>query len=390
MASVTQEIQALIQAAAANQANFDPVGFLETVKERLKKACAPGGECDSLSPNHLDAQGGYFVASDFLAQNGFVSAAEQLLFSWWHNVGTRQLTEQRHVYRAGNAYKLTQLYLRQGDMGAALRWALLTQADDLLSEHGEGGGAGRQWLRTVFGASEAELSALKEVSDENLKVVKSGSVQDSKADWYAEDIVVRFALKDTAYEHFYSLPSSVREFPISLPYFRTLLDRIHAPATSTKEKGDTLEHLASYLFLLIPGWFPSRNILDENEGFETDVLVSNLNPTSNLTAELLGRHFLVECKNWERSMQVRDVGYFLHRMRLTHCSFGVIIAASDVTGKIKGETAARSLIRRAFHEDGNTCIVLDSDDLQALASGEITFWSMLLREIQRFRFGKPK
>ncbi|MCI0562084.1 MAG: hypothetical protein MN733_26655, partial [Nitrososphaera sp.] len=106
---------------------------------------------------------------------------------------------------------------------------------------------------------------------------------------------------------------------------------------------------------------------------------------------LLGRHFLVECKNWDESVGVRDVGYFLYRMRLTHCSFGVIFAKDNISGKKgKGEIAARSLIRRAFHEDGNTCVVLDRNDLEGLAKRETTFWSMLLSKIELFRFGKAK
>ena len=354
--TITQEIEELIQKAVSEKYSFDPIAFLEEVSETLRVACDVGGKCDSMGDNCRDGQGGYFIATDFLAQNGFVSAAEQLLLGWWHDVSTRQLTEPNHIYRAGNAYKLTQLYLRQNDLGAALRWALLTQADDLLHRHEKGGGAGRQWLRTIFGASRTELDALK----------------------------------DIAFERFFSRPSSVEEFPLSLPYFRALLNKVSAPANNTKAKGDALEFLAAYLFLLIPGWFPSRNVLDENQSFETDIIISNLNPTGNLTAELLGRNFLVECKNWGTPIKVRDVGYFLHRMRLTHCGFGVLFAANDVTGRIKGETAARSLIRRTFHEDGNTCVVLDMSDLELLARGEVSFWSLLLREMQRFRFGKAK
>jgi hypothetical protein len=229
---------------------------------------------------------------------------------------------------------------------------------------------------------------LENLANENLQVIESGN--DSEVARFPEDILVRFALKDIAFERFFSRPSSVEEFPLSLPYFRALLNKVSAPANNTKAKGDALEFLAAYLFLLIPGWFPSRNVLDENQSFETDIIISNLNPTGNLTAELLGRNFLVECKNWGTPIKVRDVGYFLHRMRLTHCGFGVLFAANDVTGRIKGETAARSLIRRTFHEDGNTCVVLDMSDLELLVRGEVSFWSLLLREMQRFRFGKAK
>ena len=172
--AVVNEIEALVRASTENSASFDPVHFLKTVSDRLAWACSPGQEYDSLGPNFLDGQGGYFIAVDFLTQNGFVAAAEQLLFEWWHNIGVRQLTETQHIYRAGTAYKLAQLYLRKGDMGGACRWALLTQAADILREHPEGGGAGKQWLRTVIGANNSELDVFDRLAFKSLGVVKSG------------------------------------------------------------------------------------------------------------------------------------------------------------------------------------------------------------------------
>lgn len=355
----------------------------------LEAATAKAAECDPVGPNFLTIQGPYFAVADLLSSNGFPWAAEQLLVAWWDDIGKRQLTEQRHIYRANSAYKLTQIYLRSGDRGAALRWALLTHADDLLQSNGVGEGAGKQWLRTTLGMTESELRVFADLAAENLGKSAADAAKALPNLWFAEDVVLQLALKDIAYEHLFSQPSMVGEFPVSTAYLSALLSRVDAPHATSKAKGDALEDLASYLFLLIPAWVPRRNVLDVNQGFETDIIVSNLNPQSNLTADLLGRHFLVECKNWGVPVGVSDVGYFLHRMRMTHCNFGVIFAKDNISGGEK-ETAARSLIRRAFHEDGNTCIVLDRGDLESLAKGEIKFWSMLLREIERFRFGKPK
>jgi len=162
---------------------------------------------------------------------------------------------------------------------------------------------------------------------------------------------------------------------------------VDAQDISAADKGKALESMASYLFLLIPGWFPSRNVLDQGGVFESDILVSNLNPEGNLAAELLGRHFLVECKNWKNRVGVAEIGYFFHRMRLTHCSFGVLMAKNNVTGKAETDNAGRGVIRRTFHEDRNICIVLDRDDLEKLESGVMTFWTMLVDQMQRFRFG---
>ena len=80
-------------------------------------------------------------------------------------------------------------------------------------------------------------------------------------------------------------------------------------------------------------------------------------------------------------------------MRLTHAKFGVIFAKHGVTGDKTGNaglTAARELIRKAFHEDGNICVVLNRDDLDNLLDGKTTFWSLLLERVELIRFGKPR
>lgn len=286
---------------------------------------------------------------------------------------------------------LTGIYMAQGDKGAALRWALHTQADDMLGEHVEGGGAGKQWLLTILGMSKHALTEFNRIAAQNVRWIKEKANDDwSDVHGFAEDVVMRFALEKPEFANLLTLESAVQEFPISQGYFSSLLNRVGAPHPTTASKGDALEDLASYLFLLVPGWVPRRNLLDEYESFETDIVVRNLGRASNLTAELLGRHFLVECKNWGKSVGVRDVGYFLYRMRLTHARFGVLFAKTGITGDETNEKDARSLIRKAFHEDGSICAVLDESDLKSLSDGQLSFWPILLERIERVRFGKPR
>jgi len=390
--SILHDARALIETATLSfkAGTFDPSDYLLLVSKLLRDAYDESAKHDPAGDNSPDLYGAYMETVEFLFQARFTWAAEQLLFEWWDHAGLRQLSEPRHIYRANIALKLAQLYLRLNDRGAALRWALLTQADDMLHEHRAGGGAGKQWLRTMLGMSETELAGFRNIAIEILEKLKSARSSTSNATWFDEGVVVGLALRDISFGHLFSQPSSVGEFPISIPYITALLNRVDNPRASNKSKGDSLEALASYLFLLVPGWVPSPNVLEENQGFETDVIVSNLNPTGNLAAELLGRHFLVECKNRADAVSVDDVGYFLYRMRLTHCNFGVMFATRGITGKTRGETAARSIIRKAFHEDGITCIVLDRKNLDSLAKGQVKFWPLLLREIDRFRFGNPK
>jgi hypothetical protein len=377
---------------APRDPSFDPSRCLAQIIALLDEVCAPGGECDlSIAESREKACNLYGGQSNRFLSRGCPSAAETLLIDGWNKFGHRQLETRERVYRAGLAMYLTIMYGKLGDKGAALRWALHTQADDMLGEHEQGGGAGKQWLLTILGMSNQALIEFNGIAVHNVKLVN----EELEGDWsdvhgFAEDVVMRFALEKPEFAHLLALESSVHEFPISQAYFSSLLKRASAPHPTATSKGDSLEDLASYLFLLIPGWVPRRNLLDEYHSFETDIVVRNLGRPSNLTAELLGRHFLVECKNWELPVGVRDVGYFLYRMRLTHARFGVLFAKTGITGDEANERAAHSLIRKAFHEDGSICVVLDESDLTSLADGQLSFWPILLERIERVRFGKPK
>lgn len=367
-----------------------PLEFFERSRALLRTACARGGRCDALGDNRGEGHLAYMYAANTFANSGFAAAAEALLIEWWNDCGHIQLTERQRVYRAVISNHLADLYLRTHDDGAALWWTLHTQADDILGQHEHGGGAGKEKLRTIMGMSEEALEELNSLTSQNRRLVEEQHMGDWGQPWgFPEDAILRFALRTPAYATLFTRESSIREYPLAQAYFRALLSRLDSANTSV-EKGLALEDIASYLFLLIPGWVPSRNLLAEDQVFESDLLVRNLYHPGNLSAELMGRHFLVECKNWANPVGVRDVGYFLYRMRLTHAIFGVIFASSGVTGNTNDEKAARGLIRKAFHEDGNICIILSRTDLNALADGRVTFWPMLLERIERLRFGRVR
>lgn len=282
---------------------------------------------------------------------------------------------------------LSRMYLGLNDTGAATRWALLTQADDILGQHSKGGGAGSKMLLTILGMAEDELSDFNSVASDNLnRVLKGGDW--CKPEAFAEDVIVRFALSRPEASHLLAANSAVSEYPLSSPYLASLLHAVDSGFGTTKGKGDLLEDLATYLFLLIPSFSPRRNVKDIFDTFETDIVVRNLSTSADPLAEILGRHILVECKNWKDPVGVSDVGYFLYRMRLTHVAFGVIFAANDITGSSTEEKAARSIIRKAFHEDGSICVIINKSDLEDLQSKSSSFKSFLLEKAEQVRFGK--
>lgn len=379
---IKEEIERLIEESKQDLARFNPISFSTQAATLLRDAFQ--SECDPTG-GFSDCHGAYGAAARFLFEQRFSSAAFQLLLQWWNDFAQLQADGRQHVYRAATAYTLAHWYIEAKDNGAALRWALLTHADDVLGNGPQFEGAGKQWLRTIMGVSEATLDNFSAVAAAKLESIENWAVVEG----YAEDVLVRFVESYPELSHLFAEESNVREFPLTPAYFRLLLDQVESSDGSTTEIGNRLEHLAAYLFLLVPGWVPFAKVKPYDQSAEHDVVVSNLNRTGNLSAELFGRHFLVECKNWQKPIGVSQVGYFLYRMRLTHCKFGVIFAKGGVTGNEDEKVAARALIRRAFHEDGSICVVLSSQELNDMVDGKITFWPLLLQQAQGVQFGKP-
>lgn len=331
----------------------------------------------------------YRFAADLFLGDGFRTAAETLLLTGWARLCEMQAKSKVRIYKAALAMHLCLVYWSLQDRGAAFRWALLTQIEDLLGRHTEGGGAGRQLLQTVLGMRRGALDGLRDASEQNLSLLTNQHDGDWSADVaFAEDVVVKMVLSDPEWTHLFALPTTVFEYPLNVSYFNAV--KLRADTASTNdEKGKVYEHLASYLSTLVPGWLPRSNLLDTKLAFETDIVIRNLAQASNLASDLLGRYILVECKNWASRVGVRDIGYFLYRIKLTHATFGIMFSKMGISGKDQ-ENASYELIRKAFHEDGIVCVVIDQGDIEHLASGEVSYWALLLRKMETARFGKDR
>jgi hypothetical protein len=218
-------------------------------------------------------------------------------------------------------------------------------------------------------------------------------IEENGKDWgrlraFPEEVLRRFIADkgQGSYAAHIAHHNTKSDFPVAKGYLSALIDQLNA--TTADEKGKRLEETAFYLTSLLPGCVPKRDVLDQESAFETDLLVRNLYSSSSIISDLFGRHILVECKNYDKPVGVSHVGYFLFRMRLAHSSFGIIFAPKGITGSADRE--ARTLIRRAFHEDNSVCIVIDLKDLKSLTSEGLSLYWLLLEKYEEFRFGKPK
>ena len=100
--------------------------------------------------------------------------------------------------------------------------------------------------------------------------------------------------------------------------------------------------LACYLFETIPGLSISqRNVKNVFATEEIDIAFWNEHHPSGLRSIEFGSVILVECKNWSKPVGSLEVSWFLAKLQNRARNFGVLIAASGITGDV-GERRERT------------------------------------------------
>ncbi|WP_437494095.1 restriction endonuclease [Sorangium sp. So ce1014] len=145
--------------------------------------------------------------------------------------------------------------------------------------------------------------------------------------------------------------------------------------------------LAAYLLSHIVGCFPVRK--SETSDFENDLVIRNLSRHVSPALDILGRYFLVECKNWKNTVGTHEIAYFANRVRYGRVRFGVLFAREGISGDAEdgGGENGRFMIHRAYHQDGIVVAVVTASDLQRICDGTESTLAMLLRKHDEVRFG---
>lgn len=376
--------------------DFDPGSSLSCLVRCLEEDCRePGFEATDEEAAAVLCMLCCYAANGLLAI-GAAGTADAFLAHAWNMLGTIQRERGGHVNRASLADRLARLHIERGNLCVGARWALLAYADAALGAREGGYWDGRKLLLSVLGMGDPAFTLFSELAADHRAQVSQGGGW-AGAVGFAEHIVSRFPILHPMHARLYGLPTADPELPLSQPYARALLEPVSAldglrgrdRVKRSGEVGGALEVLAAYLFQLVPGWVPRRNLLNLMKGYELDLVVRNQATAGSLHSDLLGRHFLVECKNWMEPVGVEQVGFFLHKMRLTHSRFGVILARRGITGA-RDRSAATDLVRQTFHTDGSVCVVVDGKQLEQIVTGAVTVWGLLLELVEEMRFGRER
>ncbi len=293
---------------------------------------------------------------------------------WYrHLVGIDRARDELSKNRGIAAYTAGWLELQRGDVAAARRWLHIAVVEDSRANHN---GVARSVLIESLGENPSELDSLKA-----LVLSESATPNDFRSS--AEYILTRWYLSRDLRNSDLSLTA---EHDLDSWLLAKLTDALPEPRPNTKVQGDALEILAAYLLSHIVGCFPVRK--SETPDFENDLVIRNLSRQVSPALDLLGRYFLVECKNWKSRIGTHELAYFANRIRYGRLEFGILFARAGISTGTKDEDQnGEFMVHRAYHQDGVVVVVVTADDLKRVSGGLESPLEMILRKHDEVRFG---
>ena len=344
---------------------------VDSAFQLLSDATVPGKLNDPASPDsHLVWMG--FINA--LRERTLPTAAS---FSarWYRHLEAVGITSAVvAANRATAAYMTGVLQGQQGNAASARRWLHIAEIEDARTKHS---GAAHTVLRQTFGEDPEALNQLHEL-------VQDSTAAPNELEFLAEYHLTRWYLRTDLRTSDHAQDAEHRLRPEVL---RKFIDHANATHATTTGKGNALEILAAYVLTHIIGCYPvsKARTLD----FEIDLVVRNLSRTTSPALDILGRYFLVECKNWGKPVGSSHVSYFANRVRYCRATLGILFSKNGITGGTDTASAnADFVIQRTFNQDGIVIAVVDEHDLGRLASGTESVLQLLLRKHDEVRFGR--
>jgi len=262
--------------------------------------------------------------------------------------------------------------LALGRSSMARRYVYLAHIEDVLT-----GGVGAKDMAhaVLYGILGVPLGELDELSGH------ASRFRTPSPNPHPEDVLLAFQE-----ERKQSRESEARLFRPNLVFARKLFDEVDGAKTKAN-KGLALERLVAHLLTSITG-IELAEFRQPAKDHETDLLIRNAIQADPLF-EVFGPYLGVECKNWDRSVGVREVNHFIANLRFAYLKAGILVARNGISGgTFKERRNAELVVLKAFHQDNVIVCIITRADLEAVIEGRVTMPGLLLSEYERIRFDK--
>lgn len=155
-------------------------------------------------------------------------------------------------------------------------------------------------------------------------------------------------------------PGEANVYVTSPSYIRGLLSKLG------KTKGVALELLAEYLMQSMPGCRTVRRARTKSTEF--DLVCSMEGYDLDFRSEL-GRYFVCECKDWAKPAGFDTIAKFCRVLDSVKAKFGILFSRNGISGAGTSLNAEREQLK-VFQDRGMVIVVVDADDLEAVAQGK--------------------
>jgi hypothetical protein len=144
-------------------------------------------------------------------------------------------------------------------------------------------------------------------------------------------------------------------------------------AETDQERGDAFEEFAGLLMEAIP-FLRVRQRKLRTRTSELDLLVEYTGADKKTIFDKVSDDFLIECKNWSKSVGSDAVGKFVRKLNKLDVDFGIMFARNGITGDKNSDGLGE--IRDAFFDSSKIILVVDNQVIDRLLNGE-SFYQIL-------------
>lgn len=175
-------------------------------------------------------------------------------------------------------------------------------------------------------------------------------LENKKESFFPELILLEFE-KDWMTEY----PSGIEAgmYPANIRLVNYLLNSL---GDST---GKRLEQLAEYILFCMPGCRTTRR--SETLSTDYDIVCSMSGLETDFRSEL-GRYFICECKDWEKTADFTCFAKFCRILDSVKYRFGILFSKTGISGENKSKFAEREQLK-VFQDRAMVIVVINYDDL---------------------------
>jgi|ERR1035441_3215982 hypothetical protein len=318
-----------------------------------------------------------------LHQNKLPHQAAEVVTAWYDRLNELQAKNGNRYHKGGVAHNAGVCFFTLGDNTRGVWFYACAFTEDILSSANNDipQTLASQHLRVHYNWSQTDFEAIATAA-RALKAA-GGSL------WhFPETTLVQLARSQKLK---IPLPRGGTDIPVNRPFLKQLIERL--PAGDNNQKKESLEFLASYLAVTLPGVRINANVKANANAatfeHEIDLVVTQYGSTPTYLLEALGRHFLIECKNWDSRVGAQALNHFVAKMRFHRCKCGVIFSREGLSGDADQQTGlrfARVTQLRWYQQDDCVVIVITKQHLDELIAAGGSFSEALLHGYESVRF----